>query len=86
MLRQFLETVWAGEGQSLLEIARKMNISQEMVFQIAKDLTGKGYLQEIGAGCDTSQGCPECPVNNSCQTLGKHWFLTEKGRSVVSGQ
>ena len=52
MLHRFLETIQAGEVQSLLEIARTMDISPDMVLQMAKELTDKGYLQEIGADCD----------------------------------
>jgi DNA-binding Lrp family transcriptional regulator len=85
MLHRFLETIQAGEVQSLLEIARKLGISADMVLQMAKELTNKGYLQEIGADCDEPQkGCPDCPVNNTCQVIVKHWFLTEKGRTTVS--
>jgi DNA-binding Lrp family transcriptional regulator len=87
MLHRFLETLWAGDVQSLLEIAHRLNISQEMVLQIAKDLTNKGYLQEIGADCNTShEGCPDCPANSTCQVPVKHWFLTEKGRSAVQAR
>jgi hypothetical protein len=84
MLHRFLETIWEGDVQSLSEIAHRLDISQGMVLQIAKDLTHKGYLQEIGSDCNEPQpGCPDCPVNSSCQTLTRHWFLTEKGRAAV---
>jgi DNA-binding Lrp family transcriptional regulator len=85
MLLRFLKTIQAGEVQSLLEIARKMDISPDMVLQIAKELTKKGYLQEIGADCDEhKKGCSDCPVSSNCQVIVRHWFLTEKGRAVVS--
>jgi FeoC like transcriptional regulator len=85
MLHRFLETIQTGEVQSLLEIARTMDISPDMVLQMAIELTKKGFLQEIGADCEAPQkGCPDCPVNNNCQVIVKHWFLTEKGRAVVS--
>jgi len=85
MLHRFLETIQAGEVQSLLEIARAMQISPDMVLRMAEDLTHKGYLQEIGMDCATPQkSCPDCPINNTCQVTGKHWFLTEKGRAAVS--
>jgi DNA-binding Lrp family transcriptional regulator len=85
MLHQFLETIHAGEVQSLLEIANKMGISPDMVLQMAKELTSKGYLQEIGADCEEPHnGCPDCAVNSTCQVFVKHWFLTEKGRLAVS--
>jgi hypothetical protein len=85
MLQQFLETIQTGEVQSLLEIARSMNISADMVHKIARDLTRMGYLQEIGADCDMHQDtCSECPVSNGCQSIVNRWFLTEKGKTAVS--
>lgn len=69
----------------MLEIARTLDISPDMVLQMAKELTNKGYLQEIGADCKGPQkGCSECPVNSGCQVIVRHWFLTEKGRTAVS--
>jgi DNA-binding Lrp family transcriptional regulator len=85
MLRRFLETLQTGEVQSLLEIARRMDISPDMVLQMAKELTSKGYLQEFGTDCvEPQKGCPDCPVNSTCQVIVKHWFLTEKGRTAIS--
>jgi DNA-binding Lrp family transcriptional regulator len=85
MLHRFLEAIQAGEVQSLLEIARTMDISPDMVLQIAKELTNKGYLQEIGTDCNVPQkGCSDCPANSACQVIVRHWFLTEKGRTAVS--
>jgi DNA-binding Lrp family transcriptional regulator len=85
MLHRFLQTIHSGEVQSLLEIARALGISADMALRMAKELTVKGYLQEIGADCDGPQkACPECPVNDTCQAIVKHWFLTEKGRAVIS--
>ena len=35
--------------------------------------------------CEEPQkGCPDCPVNNTCQVIVKHWFLTEKGRAAIA--
>ena len=85
MLHCFLHTIQAGDVQSLLQVARKLDISPDMVRQMTQDLTNKGYLQEIGADCDEpQQGCSDCAVNSSCQVIVRHWFLTEKGRAVVS--
>jgi DNA-binding Lrp family transcriptional regulator len=85
MLYQFLQTIQAGEVQSLLEIAHKLDISQDMVLKMAQELTNKGYLQEFGADCNEPQtGCSDCPVNGGCQVVVRHWFLTEKGRTAVS--
>jgi hypothetical protein len=86
MLHQFLKTIQTGDVQSLLEIAYSMDISPDMVLKMAKELTSKGYLQEIGADCEEPQkGCPDCPVSKPCQVVVNHWFLTEKGKAAVSG-
>jgi DNA-binding Lrp family transcriptional regulator len=85
MLQRFLETIQAGDVQSLLEIARKMDVSPDMVLQMAKDLTDRGYLQEVGVDCETpQQGCSDCAVSGACQVFVRHWFLTEKGRAAVA--
>ena len=85
MLRRFLETIQAGDVQSLQDIARRLGISLGMVLQIAKDLTEKGYLQEIGSDCaEPQKGCSDCAASHACQVTVRHWFLTDKGRSAVS--
>jgi len=85
MLHRFLRTIQVGEVQNLLEIAHRMDISSDMVFRMAKELTDKGYLQEIGSNCEQPQkGYPDCSVSSTCQLMVKHWFLTEKGRAAVS--
>jgi DNA-binding Lrp family transcriptional regulator len=85
MLHRFLEIIRTGEVQNLLEIAQKMDISPIMVSQIVKELTTKGYLEEIKVGCDKNQtSCSNCPINVSCQVILKHWSLTEKGKAAIS--
>ena len=85
MLHYFLDTIQAGDVQSLLEIARKLDISPNMVFQMAKELTDKGNLQEIGPNCDKPRpGCSDCSVNRACHSFVSQWFLIKKSRSVVS--
>jgi DNA-binding Lrp family transcriptional regulator len=85
MLHRFLKEIQAGDVQSLLEIARKMGISPDLVLQMADELTHAGYLKEIGADCEGSEkGCPDCPINPTCQVIVRQWFLTEKGRAAVA--
>jgi DNA-binding Lrp family transcriptional regulator len=85
MLHRFLDTIQAGDIQSLQEIARKLDISLVMVLQMAKELTDRGYLQEINSDCEQPEaGCPDCVVSSNCQIVVRHWFLTEKGRSALS--
>ena len=85
MLHKFLKAIQSGEVQSVLEIARRMEVSPEMVLQMAKDLTKRGYLQEIDADCCPPEStCSDCPARSGCQVIAKHWFLTEKGKSAIS--
>ena len=87
MLHRFLASIQACDVQSLLEFAHKLDISPDMVFKMAKELTDKDYPQEIGPNCDEPQpGCSDYSVNRACQSFVKHRFLTEKGRSVVSSR
>jgi len=85
MLHRFLKTIQAGKVQSLLEIARTLDLSPDMALHITNELTNMGYLKAVGADCEKPQtGCSECPTNRGCQVIVRHWFLTEKGRTVVS--
>jgi hypothetical protein len=85
MLHEFLKTIRIGEVQSLTEVSRTMQISPAMALQMADDLTRMGYLQELGADCDTPQAaCADCPAGSGCQILTRHWFLTEKGKAAAS--
>ena len=86
MLHRFLKIIQTAKVESLLEIARSLDISPEMALLIAKDLTSKGYLQEIGSDCAVQQGeCSDCPAVKGCQAVSRHWFLTEKGETAISG-
>ncbi|GAP16037.1 uncharacterized protein conserved in archaea [Longilinea arvoryzae] len=86
MLQRFLSLIQAGEFQSLLEIARQMNVSVDMVRRMAGEMADRGYLEEIRLECDAVQpGCAGCPIQGKCQPAGRQWVLTEKGRAAVSG-
>jgi len=86
MLHQLLNLIQTGEAHNLQEIALSMNISADMALQIIKELTNKGYLQEISPDCDAHQNaCSDCPANNDCHIFIRQWYLTEKGRVAVSG-
>lgn len=83
MLRQLLTLIQAGEAQSLLAIAAKMNVSVDMVRRMAGELAARGYLEEVHLDCDEPMpGCSGCPIKRRCQTATRQWVLTEKGKAV----
>jgi hypothetical protein len=85
MLHQMLSVIQAGEAHALQEIAQSMNISADMALQMIKELTDKGYLQEISSDCDQQQNaCKECPTKMDCHSILRQWLLTEKGKAAVS--
>jgi hypothetical protein len=67
--------------QSQLDIAQKLNVSPQMVLQIAHELTSRGYLEEVGGDCSTPHtACSGCPAGSVCKGTVKTWLLTEKGK------
>jgi hypothetical protein len=86
MLHEFLRTIRDGDPKSLLEISWTLNIPPDMALQMANELAGKGYLKEIGADCSAPRAaCSDCPAGRDCRVLPRHWILTEKGKTAVSG-
>ena len=85
MLHQFLKIIRAGEMQSLLEIARQMDISPTMVNQIADQLARQGYLQEVRQECSSPEStCSDCLASSTCSVAIHRWVLTDKGENVIN--
>jgi len=85
MFYQFLRSVQIGNVHSLVEMARIMNISQDMALQMVMELTQKGYLQTIGGDCTTPEpNCSDCLAGSACQANNRGWHLTEKGKAAVT--
>jgi hypothetical protein len=86
MLQQFLKIVHSGSVQSQFEIAQQMAISPDMVLQIARELTIKGYLKGPADNCETEgHACKGCAMGSACNTMVSMWTLTEKGEKNVHG-
>ncbi|MCE1252493.1 MAG: MarR family transcriptional regulator [Anaerolineae bacterium] len=88
MLQQLLFIVSQGSVLSQYEIAEKMGISPDMVLQVARELTNKGYLQNAIEACDNSEGgaCSGCTLGSACHINIHSWALTEKGEKAVRSQ
>jgi hypothetical protein len=89
MLQQFLEILSSGSVHTQLEIARRLNISPDMVLTIARDLTARGYLEESSGDascCSSDNACSGCPVSSGCHSSPHLWFLTEKGEKALASR
>lgn len=83
MLHRFLKIMRDGQVQSLLDIARQMDISPVMVDQIADQLARQGYLQELKPDCSSPDTlCSDCLAGSTCQLAPRRWVLTDKGRAL----
>ena len=86
MTRAYALTLFLALAVPLQALAADRGVSAEAL-QIAKDLTGKGYLLEAGSDCDTPQNaCADCPVTSSCHIPMRYWSLTEKGRRAIRAE
>ena len=84
MLQRILRELAGGHVHSQLGLAASLEISEELVVQMLRDLEGMGYLELKTSGCDQGS-CANCPLRGGCPTeeeLGI-WILTEKGRRAA---
>lgn len=83
-MQRLLELMAEGDVHSYADLARQLDMSEELLEQMVQDLARMGYLQLVADGC---QGrCAGCPLANSCAISGptRVWALTEKGRRVAN--
>lgn len=80
VMGQLLHLLGEGGIRSTAELARRLNLSEGVVGLMIEDLTRRGYLTPLDAGC--SSGCAGCGQAASCSLGAKPPILalTEKGR------
>jgi hypothetical protein len=78
MLNYILKRMAAGDVERLSDLARELNVRDELVKQMIEDLERMGYLRRIAGGCDN--GCSHCSSSSDCTSheFGQAWTLTEK--------
>ena len=66
-------------------IARKLNISEELVEDGINQLVRMGYIKEIKNVNSCSTSCGNCPYANTCnKTFIKTMEITEKGEKLLN--
>ena len=81
MLERLLSLVRQGGVHSYTDLARQLDVSEELLEQMLQDLARMGYLRSVADGCEAH--CAGCPMAETC-AIGSPtqvWTLTEKGNS-----
>lgn len=86
MLFQLLRVVHSRSAHSLKELARQLDVSQELVESMIEELARLGYLRPLAAKC--SDECSHCPVGDTCAIggLGRVWVMTESGQRIAQAE
>jgi predicted ArsR family transcriptional regulator len=81
VLERLLSLVRQGGVHSYADLARQLDVSEELLEQMLEDLARMGYLRPVAAGCEAH--CDGCPMAEACAIGGptRVWTLTEKGNS-----
>lgn len=85
MLLNILKALNESNAFSKSNIANNLNISEEMVDAILKQLISMGYVNEdLGSPtCETS--CGRCPYSKMCHKNPLNMYsITEKGKRALS--
>jgi len=82
MLVEVLQLLAREEVFSKAELARRLEVSEEMVEQMLEELVRKGYLKAASISCE--QSCSACPMRDVCAVRGGNrlWVLTAKGLKI----
>lgn len=80
MLERLLSLVGQGGVHSYADLARQLDVTEELLEQMLQDLARMGYLRPVANGCETH--CAGCPMADTCGVIGstRMWALTEKGQ------
>ncbi len=85
MLEELLRQLVSEEILTLEDLARRMSVSEPLLQQMLQDLARGGYIEAVGATCDT--GCSSCDEHEVCALVqGRRiWRLTDKGFRLARG-
>ena len=86
MINDILLYLASGEALTVADIAKKMDVTVQMVLQVLEDLKRMGYLEEralveapsCSSGCGSCSGCAITPTSE-----GVRLHLTTKGVSKL---
>ena len=81
MLERLLSLLGQGGVHSYADLARQLDVSEELLEQMLQDLVRMGYLRPLADGCEAQ--CTSCPLEGTCAIGGptRVWTLTEKAQN-----
>ena len=83
MLQEILNLINTGKVHSTQELAKTLDISEEMATKMIHELVKRKYLKEVNGNCNSSREvCLYCPTNTRCQSAYKKWMFTRKGETI----
>jgi len=82
MIKEVLRKI--GEGKTLAEISKEMNMEYSALLGLVEHLVKMGYLETRDRQGEEIKVCKSCPLFEICSKEGaKIYYLTEKGKRVV---
>ena len=78
MLEQLLKRIATGGIHSYTQLARDLNVSEDLLEQMLEDLERMGYLQQGDTACDSHCSHCEMPATCAIHAPGQIWELTDK--------
>lgn len=82
MFKEIIQAISKSPYLSKKEMAKQLNIEENLIEQIFLDLIRMGYLKK--EVCDSS--CHACPVSNFCAKTDskiEYWEITPKGYQLI---
>ena len=79
-MERLLNLVGQGGVHSYADLARQLDVTEELLEQMLEHLARMGYLRPVADGCETH--CANCSIANTCDIIGstRMWTLTERGQ------
>lgn len=84
MVEQILQIIYDSGLYSKSQIARELNISEEIVEDVFFRLVRSGYLEEDESKSNCSHSCTTCPFTRCDKDIIQGYNITEKGMSIIN--
>ncbi len=82
MIKEVLRKI--GEGKTLAEISKEMDMEYSALMGLVEHLVKMGYLTTRDRGDEEIGICKSCPLFEICSKKGpKVYYLTEKGERAA---